>query len=261
MQLSRPPPSRLIVPPPAGGLLPDPDAAAWSRAVVAALVQEEIPAYAAASHPGEWQLRLTATLNGTQVVPRYALIDPTGADKGDVDGPPVAAGAWAQAAPATLQASAAQAAPQLLALLRAVDATIKQSDPNSLYNRPARIFFSGVTGAPGDGDGALARDMRMKIPETGDQLVSSAAAADFLLRGTVRVTPEPGDQQQIEIHWLVSDPDGKLAGDVAQGHDIPAHTLDHYWGDVAAVVAEEAAGGVHEVITNFSGRWKRKAKS
>jgi hypothetical protein len=256
MQLSRPPPPRLLVPPPSAGLLPQPDAAAWAQAVTAALVNEEIPAYATAAHAGDWQLRLSATLQGAQVIPNYALIDPKGADKGDVSGAPIAASAWAQAAPATLQASAAQAAPQVLALLRAVDATLKQSDPNSLYNRPARIFFSGVTGAPGDGNASLARDMRMKIPQTGDQLVDRAASADFLLRGTVRLTDEPGGQQQVEIHWLVSDPAGHLAGDVAQGHDIAAGTLDHYWGDVASVVADEAAGGVHEVITNFSGRHK-----
>jgi hypothetical protein len=254
MALSRPPPPRLLVPPPAGGLLPERDAAAWARAVAAALVVEEVPAYAIAPHAGEWQLRLSASLNGAQVTPRYALIDPKGAEKGDVVGAPVLASDWAQATPATLQASAGQAAPQVLALLRSVDATLKQSDPNSLYNRPARIFFTGVTGAPGDGDSSLARFMRLKIPDTGDQLVPDAGTADFLLRGTVRVTPEPSGQEQVEIHWLVSDAAGKLAGDVAQGHDIPAGTLDHYWGDVAAVITDEAAGGVHEVITNFSGR-------
>ena len=147
-------------------------------------------------------------------------------------------------------------APQLLGLLRSVDATIKQSDPNSLYNRPARIFFAGVTGAPGDGDAALARFMRRKLPETGDQLVDHPGSADFLLRATVKVTDEPGGQQQVEIHWLVADPAGKIAGDVAQGHDIPKGTLDRYWGDVASAVTDEAAGGVHEVITNFSGRKK-----
>jgi len=254
LQLSRPPPPRLLVPPPPNGLLPQSDALVWAHAMADALVAQEIPAYAEPAHKGEWVLRMTADLQGVQVTPRYSLIDPRGGDRGDVLGTPVAASAWAQAAPALLQQSAGQAAPRVLALLRAVDANIKQSDPNSLYNRPARIFFTGVTGAPGDGDMALARFMRLKIPDTGDLLIDQMAGADFILRGTVKVTAEPGNQQQVEIHWLVSDPAGRIAGDVAQGHDVASGTLDHYWGDIANVVTEEAAGGVHEVITNFSGR-------
>ena len=256
LQLSRPPPARLAVPIPTEALLPQQDAAMWAHAISDAMVGQEVPALPAPPHPGDWVLRLSASLQGLRVTPRYSLIDPKGADRGGVDGAPVPAGLWAQGSPEALHSSAAQAAPQVLALLRAVDATQKQSDPNSLYNRPARIFFSGVTGAPGDGDKALARDMRRKLPQTGDLLVGHAVSADFTLRGTVKVTEEPGGQQQVEIHWLVDDPNGRLAGDVAQGHDIPRGSLDRYWGDVADVITDEAAGGVHEVITNYSGRRK-----
>jgi len=258
LALAVPPPPRLIVPPPTAGLLPDSDAAAWAKAVTEALVAEEIPAFAASAHKGEWQLRLSANLEGEQVTPRFTLIDPKGGTKGDVVGTPVLAVDWELASPAILQQTAMQAAPQIVGLLRSVDASLKQSDPNSLYNRPARVFFSGVTGAPGDGDVALARGMRIRIPDTGDQIVDKIDTADFLLRGTVKLTDEPGGQQQVEIHWLVSDRAGHLAGDVAQGHDVGKGTLDHYWGDVAAAVTDEAAGGVHEVITNFSGRRKRE---
>lgn len=257
LALAVPPPPRLIVPPPEGGLLPEPDAAAWAHAVSDALVAAEIPAFPEPAHKGEWILRLSASLQGAQVTPRYTLIDPKGGTKGDVDGAPVPASLWAQAAPAAFQQSATQAAPQIVGLLRSVDASLKQSDPNSLYNRPARIFFSGVTGAPGDGNISLARGMRIRLPDTGDQLVDRADRADFLLRGTVRMTDEPGGQQQVEIHWLVNDRAGHIAGDVAQGHDVAKGTLDHYWGDIAAAVTDEAAGGVHEVITNFSGRRKK----
>jgi hypothetical protein len=256
MALSVPPPPRLIVPVPDSSLLPQSESEAWAQAVTHALVAAEIPAFCMKVHKGEWQLRLSANFDGTYVTQKFTLIDPKGRTKGDVAGAPIAAAEWTQASAALFQQSAQQAAPQIVGLLRAVDASLKQSDPNSLYNRPARIYFSGVTGAPGDGDASLARGMRMRLPDTGDQLVDGASQADFLLRGTVKLTDEPGGQQQVEIHWLVSDPAGQLAGDVAQGHDVAKGTLDHYWGDIAAVVTEEAAGGVHEVITNYSGRRK-----
>jgi hypothetical protein len=219
-------------------------------------VAEEIPAFAAASHPGEWTLRLSASLDGTQVTPHYKLLDWKGGDRGEVVGHAVPAAIWSQGTPDAFKQAANEAAPQLLALLRSVDASLKQSDPNSLYNRPARIYFSGVTGAPGDGRVTLEAGMRQRIPETGDQLVDRANHADFLMRGTVKITPEPGGQQQVEIHWLVADPAGHIIGDVAQGHDVPNGTLDRHWGDIAAVITDQAADGVHEVITNFSGRRK-----
>jgi len=254
IRLSVPPPARLVVAPPTQALLDDHDAATWAHAVASALVSEELPALVEPPRAGDWRLALSAEMQGTSVTPRYTYLDPRGKPHGDVATTPVPASAWSSGDPAVFTHAAAEAAPQLLGLVRAVEAQSKQSDPNSLYNRPARIFFSGVTGAPGDGNASLARDMRARLPDTGDVLVSKSAAADFLLAGTVKVSPVAGGQQQVEIHWVVSDPAGHVAGDVAQGKDLPAGMLDHFWGDIAAVITDQAAGGVHEVITNYSGR-------
>ncbi len=259
LRLATPPPARLVIPAPGAALLSDPDASTLARDVAGALVAAEVPAFTEKPQPGDWQLRLSASLSNGQVQPHYALLDSSGRPRGEVTGDRVPAAQWAQADPATLNAAAAEAAPQIVGLLRAVDATLKQSDPNSLYNRPARIFLAGVTGAPGDGNLSLSRQIRARLPDTGDEVVSRQEDADFIVKGTVKITSLPGNrQQQVEIHWLVFDPRGREAGDVAQGHDIDAGSLDHYWGDVSVAVADEAAGGVHEVITNWSGR-KRKA--
>lgn len=254
LRLAHPPPARLTVPAPSAALLPAKDAADWAQRTAGALVAQEIPAFAEAPKPGDWQLVLSAASRGDVVVPHYSLRDAGGAARGEMDGSAVPLAAWASADGQTLQHAADGAAPKVLALLRSVDASIKQSDPNSLYNRPARIFVAGVAGAPGDGDFALARRMRAMLPDTGDLLVHTAGEADFTVRGTVRVSDVAGGQQQVEIHWLVYDANGKEAGDVAQGHDLPRGTLDHAWGEVADVIAEQAAGGVHDVITNWSGR-------
>jgi hypothetical protein len=254
LRLANPPPARLVVPAPGGALLPPHDAALMAHDLTDALVAQELPAFAETPHPGDWQLRVTAELTGPSVVPHYEVLDATAHPKGSVDGAPVSAAAWAAGDPATFQQAAANAAPQITSLMRSVDASIKQSDPNSLYNRPAQIFLAGVTGAPGDGDTALLRQMRIKLPDTGDLVVRYEQSADFVVRGVVKLTQLAGHQQQIEIHWLVYDTRGEEAGDVAQGHDIDQGSLDRYWGDVAVAVASEAAGGVHRVITNWSGR-------
>ncbi len=254
IRLSVPPPARLVVALPTQALLDDRDAAAWAHAVANALVGEELPALVESPRKGDWRLILTADMQGSSVTPRYTYLDPRGKSHGDIATAPVPASAWASGDPAIFTRAAAEAAPQLLGLVRAVEAQVKQSDPNSLYNRPARVFFSGVSGAPGDGNISLARDMRARLPDTGDTLVAKPAAADFLLAGIVKVTDVAGGQQQVEIHWVVRDPQGRVAGDIAQGKDLPRGMLDHFWGDIAAVITDQAAGGVHEVITNYSGR-------
>jgi hypothetical protein len=261
LRLATPPPARLVVPPPSGALLSNADAVRLAHETTTALVASELPAFAQPPVPGDWQLKIAATSNGASVQPRFTLYDADGRIKGDIQGQPVSAAAWANGDPAVLHQEAASAAPQIVSLLRAVDATAKQSDPNSLYNRPARLYLAGVTGAPGDGDTSLLYQMRLKLPDTGDLVVKQRDSADFTVRGIVKVTDLPSKQQQVEIHWLVTDANGKEAGDVAQGHDVDHGTLDHYWGDIAAAVATEAAGGVHEVITNWSGRKRNAAGS
>jgi hypothetical protein len=256
LRLAHPPPARLTVPPPTGALLPAATAQTLARALSDALVAEELPAFPEAPQPGDWQIRVTAELHGTEIDPTYTLLDGSGRDLGRVAGDGLPAPAWARGDAATLHQTAAMAAPKLLSLLRSAEASINQSDPNSLYNRPARVFLIGVFGAPGDGNASLATQMRRHLPETGDQIVDTRADADFLLRALVHITDVAGGQQQVEIHWQVADAAGLIAGEAAQVHDFPAGALDRFWGQVAVAVASEAAGGVHEIITNASGRKK-----
>ncbi len=257
MRLARPAALRLTVPAPDGALLGGQGAAFWSIETARALAAEEVPAVATTTQRGDWALRLQAHLVGNTVLPSYVVLDAQGKSLGSVDAEAVPAEAWAMGDPAMIRRTAETAAPRIATMLTAIQAALRQSDPNSLLNRPARIWFTGVTGAPGDGDRTLAQQMRIKLPDNGDLVQDTIGNADFTLKGRVTLTPEPGHQQQVEIHWIVTEAStGKVAGEVAQGHDIEAGSLDQYWGEIAAVVAGEAASGVHDVISNWSGRHK-----
>jgi hypothetical protein len=199
-------------------------------------------------------LGVSAALNGSTVTPTYTITDPRGHVQGNLAGTPVSSQAWANGDPTVLNQAAAEAGPQLAALLSNIDAALKESDPNSLYNRPPRLDFSGITGAPGDGDDSLAREMRKDIGNMGVILVDQKNDADYLMRCEVRVSRISPAVQHIEIYWIIDTSDGKEAGRVAQLHDIPAGSLDNYWGDVAVVAASQAALGVKEVIDNNIGK-------
>jgi hypothetical protein len=241
-------------------LLSNAGSAALASAVADALVDQEVPAVANQAHDGDWRLVVTANLNGSAVVPRYAVVDPTGKSAGTAEGAPVPAKDWAMAAAPTLQVAAATAAPSIASLLTRIDAAQRHSDPNSLLNRPARVVVKDVSGAPGDGNQSLARQMRTALPGVGEVVQDTEEGSDFIVQGQVHTAPGASGKTRVEIQWVVTDPKGKERGRIVQLNEVPRGTLDKYWGDVAVVVAQEAAGGVRDVILNQSGQQSRASK-
>ncbi|HWS08550.1 MAG TPA: hypothetical protein VN362_12000, partial [Xanthobacteraceae bacterium] len=109
-------------------------------------------------------------------------------------------------------------------------------------------------GAPGDGDLSLTKQMKAHLAALGPTVQDTADGADFIVQGAVRMVPIAGGQQRVEIQWAIKAASGDERGKVVQLNDIPAGSLDHYWADVAVIVATEAAGGVNDVILRQSGR-------
>ena len=257
LRLATPPPARLDVPAPTHALLADRQAQAWAQALTDSLLQKEVPAVAQPARPGDWHLAVDASLQGDQVVPTYRIVSPIGKVRASATGTPVPADAWASADPVLLKANAQLAAAQVSTMLTNIQAAVAQADPNSLLNRPTRIWFTGVTGAPGDGNIELARQMAVLLPDGHDTLQTTAKNADYTVGGHVTISkPDRATNgvQHIEIVWTVQNAKGHEAGKATQLHDVPAHSLDGYWGDVAADAAQEAAAGIHEVIANNEGR-------
>jgi hypothetical protein len=252
--LALPPTPRLAVPTPHAALLPDDAAAGFAKSLAEALQTQEVPAVPGPAQPGDWRLNVTAALQGDSVMPVYIVVDPTGKDRGESDGRPVASADWANAAPASLSTAATQAAPNIANLLTSIQAAMQRADPNSLYNRPARVYVPPVTGAPGDGNLALTRQMRALLGQLGPAVQDTATNADFIARGEVKAVPIAGGEQRIEIQWIVTTASGDERGRVVQLNNVPAGSLNGYWGDVATVVAHEASGGIRDVILRQSGR-------
>lgn len=254
MRLRQPPDPRLAIPAPATALLSDDGARLLAGDLAARLQQGEVPAYAKSASPTDWKLLISALNRGTDIVPQYTVLNPQGQPQGSVSGHPVPAAAWANAEPTTIHQVALDAAPGIASLLTRIEGGLMRADPNSLYNRVARVDVPEVTGAPGDGNSSLTKQMRDKLVALGPQVSPGGPNPDFTIQGQVKIVPIPGGKQRVEIQWIISDAKGKEAGRVIQLNEIPAGILDRYWGDVAVVVAQEAAGGVNEVIRKRSGK-------
>jgi hypothetical protein len=167
--------------------------------------------------------------------------DPQGKEQGNAEGEPVPVDVWAAASPALIQQVANEAAPRVGAVLTSIRVAHDKADPNSLYNRAAKVLVPEVTGAPGDGDDALTRQMRARLAVLGPVVLTTPTGADFVVQGQVVAG---GDER----------------GRVVQLNEIPAGTLDRYWGDVAVVVAAEASNGVNDVLLRQAGHDPNEAR-
>ncbi len=247
-RLAEPPPARLAIPLPRDIFLAADAAAELSQAIADGLLAEEVPILAGAPQTGDWRLTIGTETRGSEIVPLYRVFDAAGEQRGLTEGLPLPADQWVHNPP--LRRIAGEAVPRIAALLTRIEAQRRLSDPDSLVNRAPRIAFTGVTGAPGDGNISLARAMRAELVKAGEELAPATTRADFTLTGTVTITSAPGNLQRVEIDWRVTDAKGAEAGRVVQLNEVPAGMLAIAWGDVAYVVAQEAAGGVHDVIAN-----------
>jgi hypothetical protein len=252
-RLAQPLTPLLAVPPGTDTLLPDAANHELAKQIAAALLATEVPAMVRSPEKADWRLITRAERSGNGIKPLFSVQDPQGKEEGSAEGELVALQQWANADPTLLQQIATEAAPRIGAVLTSIRVAHDKADPRSLYNRPAKVLVTDVTGAPGDGDQSLTRQMRARLAVLGPVVLTTPTGADFVVQGDVKVVPIPKHQERVEIQWTVKTGAGDERGRVVQLNEIPAGTLDHYWGDVAVVVAAEASNGVNDVILRQSG--------
>ncbi|NHN83390.1 hypothetical protein GOB93_01895 [Acetobacter musti] len=252
-----PPPSRLDVPVPDEKPLGPDGSVLWANDIVEAMLQQSVPAIRQPVRPGDWWLKLHTERRGEVIVPLYTVMTPQGTVRATQEGPGIPADTWNALNSDGIRDAAANGATQVISVLNGIQAEQMEEDPHSLKHRGARIRFMGVTGAPGDGNVSLAQAFVVSFRGMKDSIQTSQEDADFTVAAVVKLTEGPAGsrnnpQQNIEINWRVTDKANREVGIATQLHDIPSHSLDGMWGDVATAAAEEAAGAVEEMITRYT---------
>ncbi|WP_206936220.1 hypothetical protein [Roseococcus thiosulfatophilus] len=249
--LSRPLAVRIAIPPPEAALLPSADAARLAEAVSTALQAGDVPATATTPLPLDWRLVILAENQGGTVRPTYRLLDADGRPQGSVGGNLVPVAAWAAAEQPTLDAVASDAGAKVAQLILGIQAARASASPAALAAGPERVRLLPATGAPGDGNQALTARLREFLSAQGYVVQDIADGAAFAVTAEVSVVPAPAPRtERVEIQWIVSRRDGHELGRVLQLNEVPAGRLNGFWGDIAFVAAQEAAGGVRQVIRN-----------
>lgn len=121
----------------------------------------------------------------------------------------------------------------------------------SLLGGTARIFIKGVSGAPGDGNLALANALAQFFAQFDIELLPASAADAYVVEAKVRVTPTDAGQDRVEILWLLQTIAGKEIARISQDNKVPRGSVQGSWGPVAIYAAEGAADGLLSVISQL----------
>jgi hypothetical protein len=248
-----PPNSPILRPPDSAGVVvfpvigaPEPTAHDLAAAMAGALRDDDVPASTDASNRGSFRLTGTAT---TKDIGDGNLLVSVDWEMRDAGGVPVsrqqaaltmAANSWRQGGN-DLAELVHQSAPFLARM-------VETTAPPPLMDEPL-IDVRAVTGAPGDGDQSLGQAMADALRRANLSLVTSPEdKPNFVLRGSVDISPPADGKQQIMISWSLLRSDGGQIGQVKQENAVPAGSLDGAWGLTAYDVANAAAPGIAALI-------------
>ncbi len=103
-----------------------------------------------------------------------------------------------------------------------------------------------VTGAPGDGNTALAAAIQRELSRQG--LVVGDRPGAYRIEAQVVLGALKDGRQPIQIDWRVRDAQGKSLGTVSQKNEIPPGSLDGPWGKTADAAAAAAAQGIIKLL-------------
>ena len=249
-RLARPPAYRIAIPPPTGALQTRAQAEAYAEALAEQLMAQEVPAVAGDPWPLDWVVEVSATRQAAGVLPLYRLRDGDGTLLGEATGRMVSTRDWLAGDEAALRRVAADGAQSLATLVARADALRRTGDERTAGAGPLVVRLLPVRGAPGDGNRSLTARMSEQLAALGFRVQEQSDGAQFAVLGVVEMAAAPRGQQRIEIVWTVQRRDGYDLGRVLQLNEVPAGSLNGLWGDVAFIVASEAAGGIRDVIAN-----------
>ena len=116
------------------------------------------------------------------------------------------------------------------------------------------ILIGTVSGAPGDGNTALAVALAEILRRSPFRPTDKPAEADLQLSATVSLSALEDGAEQLTITWTVTDPSGAQIANLTQANAIPAGLLEGRWGELAYDIALGAAEGLTQVISSAESR-------
>jgi len=115
------------------------------------------------------------------------------------------------------------------------------------WNRPS-FLIKVVQGAPGDGNAALTKAMKVALRKRDITVTEDPRQAGYVIKGNVEVSAPVGGRQQAKIVWAVNTMGGDEVGKAVQENAVKAGSLNGTWGRVADIVSNAAVSGIRELF-------------
>lgn len=184
----------------------------------------------------------------TMLVFRWWLLDPAGETVDSVTHTMRSATQpWTDAEPRVIAELAAQASGHVI---RLINGDLPVAEPPA---PEARIALGSFTGAPGDGNQALAEAMRKALERRGLLVGVESTSTRAMLELHVAVARADRTTDRVTLLWLVRDGDGRERGRLEQQNTVPAGRLNGLWGDIASQAAGGAAPDLARILEALAG--------
>jgi hypothetical protein len=98
---------------------------------------------------------------------------------------------------------------------------------------------------------SLRRAMEDALKKRNFRISDAFEGTGLVITGAIKLGPENADPRPIRIIWSVLDPAGKELGKLTQQNTIPRQELEKKWNSLAVVIADNAAGGVGDLVVQL----------
>jgi len=148
---------------------------------------------------------------------------------------------------AAVQPSPPQQAPAAPAKALATKAPAAPAKASHAHEIRA-VAVTRVSGSPGRGNSELLAAMRRTLAAAGWPVFTRARKDALTIHGEVALGKPVSRSQRVTLKWIVTTPDGKVLGTVAQANNVPAGSLDKGWGQTADLATRAASQGIFAVV-------------
>ena len=125
-----------------------------------------------------------------------------------------------------------------------------ENDPAAAKSRFA-LHVGKVEGVSDKATIPLRRAMEVALKKRNFRIADAPEGAGLVIAGAIKLGPEIAEPRPILITWSVLDNAGRELGKLTQQNAIPRRALEKKWESLAAVIADNAAGGVGDLIVRL----------
>ncbi len=128
---------------------------------------------------------------------------------------------------------------------------VKGENDQSTAKSRISLHVWPVDGAPDKAAAPLRRAMEVALRKRNFRITDSLESARLVIAGAIEFGPENVEPRPIRITWSVLDTAGKELGKLTQENTIPRQELEKRWKTLAVVIADNAAGGVSDLVVHL----------